>query len=62
MGVRLSAPPASIPEHWILCQTARQFRAAVSGSGEVTDGLADGLLHTRKLVERRDGTSVDGEW
>jgi hypothetical protein len=64
VGVRLSLPPASIPEHWIMCKTARQFRAAVSGSLPTAEVLThdDNFLQTRKLVERKDGTVEEGEW
>lgn len=58
MGVRLAGPPANVPEHWLMCKTARSFRAAVADDG----ALGDGYLHTRRLVERPDGSSVEGEW
>lgn len=51
-----------------MCKTARRFRAAVLGNVIATDvrttldDQAEGFLHTRKLVERPDGTSVEGEW
>lgn len=32
VGIRMSDPPASIPEHWMMCKTARRFRAAVSAA------------------------------
>ena len=58
VGIRLAGPPANIPEHWMMCKTARQFKAAVTGfvnaNGEV--------LQARKVAERRDGRAVDGEW
>ena len=28
----MAGPPANIPEHWMMCRTARQFRAAVAGA------------------------------
>jgi acid phosphatase len=57
VGIRLSQPPASIPEHWMMCKTARQFQAAVFG----TSGKHE-FLHTEKMVERVDGTVSDSEW
>ncbi|KAF8886541.1 phosphoglycerate mutase-like protein [Infundibulicybe gibba] len=60
VGVRLASPPASIPEYWAMCKTTRQFRAAVSGAA--LGGLpVGGQLETRRLVERGDGRTVDGE-
>lgn len=56
VGVRLSHAPASIPEHWVMCKTARQFHAAVTNTTE------DGFLRARKMVERADGTAAEGEW
>lgn len=44
----------------MMCKTARQFHATVSGMTE--EGQKDGFLRTRKMVERIDGTVVDGEW
>ncbi|KAI0646511.1 phosphoglycerate mutase-like protein [Trametes meyenii] len=71
VGVRMSEPPANIPEHWLFCNTARQLRAAVaSASAEeglnfpfpgVQGGPAEEELHTRRVVERRDGSAVVGE-
>ncbi|KAL1716674.1 histidine phosphatase superfamily [Schizophyllum commune] len=64
VGIRLAAPPASIPEHWMLCKTARQLQAAVSGTiggTAVVGEHNDGFLRTRKVLERRDGTSAEGE-
>ncbi|RDB30261.1 putative acid phosphatase SPBC4.06 [Hypsizygus marmoreus] len=59
VGIRLSHPPASIPEHWMMCKTARQFHTAVSGL--TAEGEQDGFLRTRKVVERADGTVAEGE-
>lgn len=72
VGVRLTEAPASIPEHWIMCRTARRFRAAVSSAlgvgpnhiphlSEVERELDETLL-TRRVVERKDGTLGEGEW
>ncbi|KDQ60184.1 hypothetical protein JAAARDRAFT_32565 [Jaapia argillacea MUCL 33604] len=69
VGIRMAAPPASIPEHWMMCKTARRFRAAVAGT---TTGHPGGVhlghtnpqeeeLSIRKIVERSDGTHNEGE-
>jgi acid phosphatase len=59
-------PPASIPEHWMMCKAARNFRAAVAGltglSEEGTNASLDGSMPFTKRVERMDGTSIEGEW
>lgn len=65
VGVRLAGPPANIPEHWNMCHTARKFRAAVSsslGAEHAREHGDDETISTRKLVERRDGSRVEGEW
>ncbi|KAG6850077.1 hypothetical protein H0H93_001427 [Arthromyces matolae] len=54
VGVRLTNKPASIPEHWLLCNTARQ--------PVVANGTEDNLLHARQMVERVDGSVRAGEW
>ncbi|KIY47319.1 phosphoglycerate mutase-like protein [Fistulina hepatica ATCC 64428] len=56
VGVRMSAPPASIPEHWMLCQTARHLRAALRNSAG-----PDTFMQTRRVLERRDGSPSEGE-
>ncbi|CAL1708943.1 unnamed protein product [Somion occarium] len=56
VGVRMSAPPASIPEHWSLCNTARRFRAVVAGLPH-----DDMQLPIRKVVERPNGKVKEGE-
>ncbi|KZT28102.1 phosphoglycerate mutase-like protein [Neolentinus lepideus HHB14362 ss-1] len=67
VGVRMAAPPASIPEHWMLCQTARRFREAVASSTTARtivaslEGSSEEELQIRRSVERSDGTSVEGE-
>jgi hypothetical protein len=63
VGVRLTGPPANIPEHWAMCRRARRFRSALSGILE-KPGAAnhDEIVHARKIVERKDGNTVDGEW
>lgn len=47
-----------------MCKTARRFRPAVSSVlGTVTGQITqDEYIDTRKIVERRDGTRVEGEW
>ncbi|KAH9477792.1 putative acid phosphatase SPBC4.06 [Psilocybe cubensis] len=71
VGVRLTDPPASIPEYWMMCKTARRFRAAVSSALGPSPNQAPHLsvrndeleetLQTQKVVERKDGTLVEGE-
>ncbi|KAI0336758.1 phosphoglycerate mutase-like protein [Cubamyces sp. BRFM 1775] len=71
VGVRMADPPANIPEHWMFCNTARQFRAAVASAtaeeGQdlpfpaVQTGPAVEELRARRIVERRDGTAALGE-
>lgn len=60
VGVRMASPPASIPEHWSLCTTARRFRASVANT--LSGPHDDEQLPLRKVVERPDGTVVEGEW
>lgn len=69
--VRMSGPPANIPENWMFCHTARQFRAAVAGLGNesggasfpaVQSGFNPEELRTRRIVERPDGAAAVGEW
>jgi len=61
VGVRLAGPPANIPEHWMMCKTARRFKAAVTGYVNANPDKGE-VLQTRKVVERRDGRVADGEW
>ncbi|TFK49423.1 phosphoglycerate mutase-like protein [Heliocybe sulcata] len=67
VGVRMAAPPASIPEHWMLCKTARRFRAAVASStlppsvSMPVEGRSEEELQIRRIVERSDGTNAEGE-
>ncbi|KZT41598.1 phosphoglycerate mutase-like protein [Sistotremastrum suecicum HHB10207 ss-3] len=64
VGVRLVDPPASIPQHWTMCQNGRQFRAAVAGShalDETSVQQHDASLLLRRAVERRDGSFHDSE-
>ncbi|EJD05488.1 phosphoglycerate mutase-like protein [Fomitiporia mediterranea MF3/22] len=64
--VRMAEPPASIPAHWTLCRTARQFHAAVATFGEaVLDAPRSSdrvdFLPAKRLVEQADGNVLDGE-
>ncbi|THU90595.1 phosphoglycerate mutase-like protein [Dendrothele bispora CBS 962.96] len=63
VGVRLTGQPANLPQYWSFCKTARRLQASVSGlaQGEDTDESADDFLRARKIVEREDGHSVDGD-
>jgi acid phosphatase len=61
----MSHPPASIPEHWMMCESARKFRAAVTSLTEIDNTFitsADESMPFRKTVERRDGSTIFGEW
>jgi acid phosphatase len=70
VGVRMAGPPASIPQHWMMCKTARWFRAAVfSDTHNATpldiaggEKMLEDTLLMRKTVERADGTAAEGEW
>ncbi|KAF6747164.1 histidine phosphatase superfamily [Ephemerocybe angulata] len=65
VGVRLAGPPANIPEHWNMCNSARRFRSAVSAvtrDGEVADKQRyEDIVQGRKVVERKDGRAFEGE-
>ncbi len=56
--------PANIPAHWNMCKTAKRFKAAVAETTDMpkTEKGWHASLETRRLVERRDGTVVEGEW
>ena len=58
----MSAPPASIPEHWMMCKTGRQFRAAVAGSPQARLPTSVGLMPTNhgddQLVLSKDDIPV----
>jgi hypothetical protein len=69
VGVRMSDPPASIPEHWMMCKTGRQFRSAVASYGLGSDlsfrqpEYGEGEYMTiKRIVERADGLAAEGEW
>ncbi|KAH9939851.1 phosphoglycerate mutase-like protein [Amylocystis lapponica] len=71
VGVRMSEPPGSIPEHWMFCNTARAFRAAVASTNRSSRGAhlsagqhgegAEDVLPARRVVERADGTVELGQ-
>ncbi|KAJ3543988.1 hypothetical protein NMY22_g2946 [Coprinellus aureogranulatus] len=63
VGVRLAGPPANIPEHWTMCRIARRFKAVLPGLVQDRGDLPvhEEVLHARKVVERKDGTVVEGE-
>ncbi|KAJ3551009.1 hypothetical protein NM688_g4955 [Phlebia brevispora] len=56
--IRMSEPPASIPQSWMLCHTARRFSAAVASNA--TYGSNE-ELPLRRVVEREDGSLSPGE-
>ncbi|KAI0264755.1 histidine phosphatase superfamily [Gloeopeniophorella convolvens] len=56
VSVRMSDPPGSIAEHWILCKEARRFRAAVAPSS-----VEPSELPVHRVLERADGVAVEGE-
>lgn len=71
VGVRMAGPPANIPENWMFCKTARQFRAAVAGvSSKDETAMFPSIqaeqrteeLRIHRVVERADGTAVVGQW
>ncbi|KAJ3782805.1 histidine phosphatase superfamily [Lentinula aff. detonsa] len=59
VGVRLAGPPANLPEHWMMCKTARRLQASVNAPG--IDGAMDEFQQSRKMVERADGTHKEGQ-
>ena len=61
VGVRMADPPASIPENWMFCHTARHLRASVASQGADV-GTPPEELRMRRVVERADGKSTVGEW
>ena len=69
VGIRMADPPASIPEHWLMCKTGRQFRSAVASYGLASDlsfvnpEYAEGEYMTiKRIVERSNGVGAEGEW
>lgn len=64
VGVRLADAPANIPAYWNMCKTAKRFKAAVAETTDTPKSEKgwNASLETRRLVERRDGTVVEGEW
>ncbi|KAI0776494.1 histidine phosphatase superfamily [Irpex lacteus] len=63
--VRMEDPPASIPSRWNMCKTARRFRASVTSDiHQLLDSeasLPSEELPVRRVVERADGSVVEGE-
>lgn len=60
MRVRMSDPPANIPERWNLCKTARRFRAAVTSNMNASHLMEE--VTVRKVVEGAVGDIETGEW
>ncbi|KAF8828180.1 hypothetical protein HHX47_DHR4001021 [Lentinula edodes] len=60
VGVRLAGPPANLPEHWMMCKTARRFQASVNAPG-IGNGM-DEFQQSRRVVERADGTHNESQW
>lgn len=60
MRVRMVDPPASIPDRWNLCKTARRFRAAVTSNMNASQAVEEVTI--RKVVESADGGVETGEW
>jgi len=61
----MSNPPASIAEHWLLCKTASRFRATAAhfkaeAEGVQADKLRKDVMPASMVVERRDGSHVEG--
>ncbi|KIM33840.1 hypothetical protein M408DRAFT_325425 [Serendipita vermifera MAFF 305830] len=59
VGVRMSDPPASIPEHWLLCQAGRKFSAAVWDSS-MNNELRTSTVKLERVTEFRNGSSKPG--
>ncbi|KAJ3918747.1 histidine phosphatase superfamily [Lentinula edodes] len=59
VGVRLAGPPANLPEHWMMCKTARRFQASVNAPG-IGNGM-DEFQQSRRVVERADGTHNESQ-
>ncbi|KAJ3885101.1 histidine phosphatase superfamily [Lentinula edodes] len=59
VGVRLAGPPANLPEHWMMCKTARRFQSSVNAPG-IGSGM-DEFQQSRRIVERADGTHNESQ-
>lgn len=57
VGIRLAE---FIPRHWIMCRASRNTQAF--SLGDVDGREADVVSNVRRVVERSDGTSMEGEW
>ncbi|EGN92524.1 hypothetical protein SERLA73DRAFT_191032 [Serpula lacrymans var. lacrymans S7.3] len=60
VGVRMSEPPGSIPENWIMCRDANEFGSAMAANLTSIQSGLDVPKNARRAVERRDGTSTLG--
>ncbi len=72
--MRMAAPPASIPEHWMMCKNNRRFWDAVDSTLDGMEGHGDSatsrfrsgedgkIVRLETVVERADSTIADGEW
>lgn len=59
----MNNPPASIPEHWLLCKAGRQFSAAVWEPAKNKQELYSvGSVDIERVVEFRNGSSTPGVW
>ncbi|TFY72718.1 hypothetical protein EVG20_g315 [Dentipellis fragilis] len=75
VSVRMSEQPASIPEHWIMCNHSRNFRVAMKefqGSSDAVNLDPASLLdaptkvqsphgNVKHVVERENGMAMEGE-
>jgi len=57
VGLRLTPPAAGLPQHWLMCTTGRKMRAAA-----FTEDPRSALQNVQREVERKDGSTVEGEW
>ncbi|KAF9255270.1 phosphoglycerate mutase-like protein [Marasmius fiardii PR-910] len=55
LRARLNYQPANLPEHWLLCKTARWMQAST------LTGSIDSLPRMRKIIERKDGSTAEDE-
>jgi len=68
---RMYLPPANLPEHWLMCHTARRFRAVVSSyMGGILENKPVATVpapintefEIKKVVEDVDGIARGGNW
>lgn len=63
VGIYMSEPPASIPEHWLMCKSRRFNTVSTTfPSGHLNPGDDSEFLPMRKMVELGNGTVVEDEW